>query len=462
MKTWLQRLFDVRRDEVLPVCLAVAFFFCVLVALMILRPAREALGLRGGIDAVRWLFMGTALVALLVNPLFGWLVSRLPRLQFISATYAFFACSLVAFVLLLVLTPEAVGVVSGQVFYVWFSVFNLFATMVFWALMADRFTLEQGKRFFGLIAVGGTLGAIVGPWLASQLAAPLGTPALLLVSAGFLAAGLAAAWGIARVRPPPLAQVPGERVPGEMLPGDGAPGEAAPVIDARAPIGGSPWAGVRAVFASRYLLGIAAYVVILAVMATFLYFTRLQMVAELGDDLDLRTTMFARIDLITQIATLLLQALVAGRLMQRVGVPLTLALLPLTTALGFVGLAMVGSLAALVAFEAAFRAVQRALMRPARETLFTVLPREDKYKAKAFIDTFVYRGGDVVGAQLEGLLGRLGMGLAALASVAVPLALLWAGLALWLGRTQQRMATATASARAAQDVRRHDVRGQVR
>ena len=117
-----------------------------------------------------------------------------------------------------------------------------------------------------------------------------------------------------------------------------------------------------------------------------------------------------------------------------------LALLPLTTALGFVGLAMVGSLAALVAFETAFRAVQRALMRPARETLFTVLPREDKYKAKAFIDTFVYRGGDVVGAQLEGLLGRLGMGLAALASVAVPLALLWAGLALWLGRTQQRMA----------------------
>ena len=467
MKTWLQRLFDVRRDEVLPVCLAVLFFFCVLVALMILRPAREALGLRGGLDAVRWLFMGTALVALLVNPLFGWLVSRLPRLQFIAATYAFFACSLAGFFLLLVLTPEAVGVVSGQVFYVWFSVFNLFATMVFWALMADRFTLEQGKRFFGLIAVGGTLGAIAGPWLASQLAAPLGTPALLLVSAGFLTVGLAAARGIARMRPPrtaPAAEAagPGALVTGESVTGERVRGEGAPADDAHTPIGGSAWAGVRAVFGSRYLLGIAAYVVILAVMATFLYFTRLQMVAELGDDLDLRTTMFARIDLITQIATLLLQALVAGRLMQRVGVPLTLALLPLTTALGFVGLAMVGSLAALVAFEAAFRAVQRALMRPARETLFTVLSREDKYKAKAFIDTFVYRGGDVVGAQLEGLLGRLGMGLAALASVAVPLALLWAALALWLGRTQQRMAASSEPARAVQDVRRHDRRGQVR
>lgn len=430
MTTWQQRLFDVRRDEVLPVCLAVLFFFCVLVALMILRPAREALGLRGGIDAVRWLFMGTAVVTLLVNPLFGWLVSRLPRLQFISATYAFFACSLVGFFLLLVLAPAAVGVVSGLVFYVWFSVFNLFATMVFWALMADRFTLEQGKRFFGLIAVGGTLGAIAGPWLALQLATPLGAPTLLLVSAGFLAAGLAAAWGIARVRP--------------LLPA-ATPDDAVATVDAQASIGGSAWAGMRAVFGSRYLLGIAAYVVILAVMATFLYFTRLQMVAELGDDLDLRTTVFARIDLITQVATLLLQALVAGRLMQWVGVPLTLALLPLTTALGFIGLALVSSLAALIAFEASFRAVQRALMRPARETLFTVLHREDKYKAKAFIDTFVYRGGDVIGAQLEGLLGRLGMGLAALASVAVPLALMWAVLALWLGRTQQAMAESLAA-----------------
>ncbi|HRP65065.1 MAG TPA: MFS transporter [Thauera sp.] len=430
----LQRLFNVRRDEVLPVFLAVVFFFCVLVALMILRPAREALGLRGGIDAVRWLFMGTALITLLVNPVFGLLVSRLPRLHFITATYAFFACSLVGFYLLLVLAPEAIGVVSGQLFYVWFSVFNLFATMVFWALMADRFSLEQGKRFFGLIAVGGTLGAIAGPWLASRLAAPLGTPALLLLSSAFLLGALGAAWGIARCQRAPVAA--GPRVEGT------SDDELAPAVDERELIGGSAWEGVRAVCRSRYLLGMAAYVVILAIMATFLYFTRLQMVAELGDDLDLRTTVFARIDLITQIATLVLQALVAGRLMQRVGVPITLALLPLTTALGFIGLALVGSLAALIAFEALFRAVQRALMRPARETLYTVTSREDKYKSKAFIDTFVYRAGDVVGAQLEGLLGRLGMGLAALASVAIPLALAWAALALWLGRTQQRIAAA--------------------
>ncbi len=413
-----QRLFNVRREELWPVSLAVAFFFCVLTALMVLRPARESLGLQGGMDAVRWLFIGTALITLMLNPLFGLLVSRLRRMQFISATYLFFVCSLLAFFLIMTLAPEAIGVTTGQVFYVWFSVFNLFATMLFWALMADRFSLDQAKRFFGLIAVGGTCGAIFGPWLASVLAAPLGTPALLLIACGFLLLALAAAWAISRIQPEQQSPAP---LPQER-------------------IGGSAWEGLRATFTSPYLLGIASYVLILAVMATFIYFTKLQMVADHGDGLDSRTALFAQIDLITQIATLVLQVLVAGHLMKRVGVHITLALLPLTALLGFVGLALVGSLAALIVFEAAFRAVQRAIMRPARETLFTVVKREDKYKAKAFIDTFVYRGGDVAGAQVEGLLGRLGMGLAAIASGAVPLALVWAMLALWLGRTQQRIA----------------------
>jgi ATP:ADP antiporter, AAA family len=426
--TFFQTLFNIRRQELLPVFLSVLFFFCVLTALMLLRPAREALGVRGGIDAVRWLFIGTALITLLVNPVFGLLVSRLPRLHFIAATYLFFAISLIAFYLVLVLAPEAIGVTTGQVFYVWFSVFNLFVTMVFWALMADRFSLEQGKRFFGLIAVGGTCGAIFGPWLASMLARPLGTPALLLVSTGFLLLALCAAWGVARLQPGRARSDPGGR-------------EEPPAVDERELIGGSAWEGFRAVVRSRYLLGIAAYVVILAIMATFIYFTRLQMVAALGDDLDLRTTIFARIDLITQVATLVMQALIAGHLMKRLGVSITLAVLPLTAALGFAGLAIVGSLAALIVFEATFRAVQRALMRPARETLYTVTSREDKYKSKAFIDTFVYRGGDVVGAQVEGFLGRLGMGLAAVASVAVPLALAWAALAIWLGRMQRRTAS---------------------
>src|SRR5690606_4411544 len=189
--------------------------------------------------------------------------------------------------------PGAVGIVSGQVFYVWFSVFNLFATMLFWALMADRFTLEQGKRFFALIAVGGTLGAIFGPWLASVLAGRLGTAALLLVSAGFLLLALGAACAVARSQ---LYAVRGVASAGRPNDAAAAPRQEAPQDSDSGIIGGSAWQGLKAVFQSRYLLGIAAYVVAMTIMATFLYFTRLQMVAALGSDVDLRTAMFARID----------------------------------------------------------------------------------------------------------------------------------------------------------------------
>ena len=429
----LQRFTNIDRDERLPVFVAGLLFFCVLTALMVLRPAREALGMQRGMDAIRWLFVGTVVVTLLVNPLFGALVSRLRPMAFIAATYLFFAAGLLGFHALLVFAPAAIGTASGQVFYVWFSVFNLFATMLVWALMADRFTAEQSRRLFGAIAVGGTLGAIFGPWLASLLARPLGTPALMLVAAGFLVLAVGAAGWLSR-----LPRRPG---PAHGTDGDGD-GDA---VNPR-PIGGSAWDGLVAVARSPFLLAICGYVLILAVMATFLYFTRLQMVAALGSDLDLRTTVFARIDLITQIATLVLQALVTGHLMKRVGVSFTLALLPVTAVLGFLGLAIVGSLAALIVFEAAFRAVQRGVMRPARETLFTGVSRAERYKAKAFIDTFVYRAGDVVGAQTEGLLGRLGMGLAALAAFAVPLAVVWMALGLWLGRTSAAAAIPPAPA----------------
>lgn len=424
----IQRFANVRREEVAPLLMSALFFFCVLTALMVVRPAREALGMQRGIEAIRWLFIGTAVVTAAVNPVFGLLVSKYQRLTFITATYLFFAASLLVFYSLLVGAPQAVGEVSGQVFFVWFSVFNLFATMVFWGLMADRFSFEQSKRLFGVIAVGGTLGAIFGPWLAGRLAQPFGTPSLLLVAAAFLTLAVGAAWGVASLQPAaPTAA-------------GAADPEAPPAVSDRAVIGGSAWEGFRAALRSPYLLGISGYVLILAVVATFIYFTRLQMVAALGDDLDMRTTIFARIDFYTQVTTLVLQALVAGHLMKRLGVSVTLALLPITVALGFIGLAIVASFAALVVFQAVFNAVQRAIMRPARETLFTVVSREDKYKSKAFVDTFVYRTGDIVGAQTEGLLGQLGWGLMALTVVVTPLALVWGGLGVWLGRTQQRIA----------------------
>jgi ATP:ADP antiporter, AAA family len=432
MTAILQRFVDVRREEIPPLLASALFFFCVLTALMVLRPARDAIGMQGGMDAIRWLFVGTAVVTLAVNPVFGFLVSRFRRLFFISATYLFFAASLFGFYLLITVAPQAVGDVSGRVFYIWFSVFNLFSTMVFWALMADRYSLEQSKRLFAVVAVGGTLGAIFGPWLALRLAEPFGTPSLFLVAVGFLGLAVGAAWLVAWLQPKAREAVPT------------ADPEAPPAVDERAVIGGSAWEGMRAALRSPYLGGIATYVLLAAIAATFIYFTRLQMVDALQVSRDEQTAAFARIDFYVQLTTLVLQLLVAGRLMKRFGVAFTLALFPITVALGFVGLAIVGTFAALVVVDAVFRAVQRAIMRPARETLFTVVPRADKYKSKAFIDTFVWRGGDVVGAFTEGFLARLGLGLLALTGFIVPMAIAWAALGIWLGRAQLRVAAENA------------------
>jgi AAA family ATP:ADP antiporter len=426
MASFLQTFTNVRRDELSRTLVAGLFFFFVLSALMVVRPAREALGMQRGIEAIRWLFFGTLFVTLMVNPIFGWLVSRFKRQVFISTTYLFFALGLLAFYFLLVLGPTHVGQISGQVFYVWFSVFNLFATMLFWALMTDSFTKEQSERLFGAISLGGTLGAIFGPWLASQLAKPYGTSTLLLVAAGFLVLATLCAWWMSVLC---RSSAPGTEAIRSNTP------EEQPT---ESPIGGNAWAGLRAVVRSPFLLGISAYVLILAVVATLLYFTRLQMVAALALDTDTRTETFARIDFYTQVATFVLQGFLTSHLIKRFGIAFTMALLPLTVMFGFVGLAVVGSLAALIAAEASFKAVQRGVMRPARETLFTNTAREDRYKAKAFIDTFVYRGGDALGAQTEGLLKSLGMGLAGLAWFAIPLALVWMVLGLWLGSSPKQ------------------------
>ena len=238
MTALLQRFFQVRKGEGAAVFASALSFFFILTALMVIRPARESLGMRRGIEAVRWLFIGTAVVTLTVNPIFALLVSRYRRIVFITATYVFFALSQVGFYLLLVGAPGAIGEVSGMVFFVWFSVFNLFSTMVFWALMADRFSLEQSKRLFGVISVGGTLGAIAGPWLASQLTGRLSTAGLLPVAAASLGIAVVAAWTVTRLQPrsQETAAAADSGVPRE--------------VDDRAIIGGSAWEGFRAALRS--------------------------------------------------------------------------------------------------------------------------------------------------------------------------------------------------------------------
>lgn len=420
---WTKTVFDVRRQDLGPVLAAVCGFFFVLTALMLLRPVRDAVGMAGGMESVRGLFITTALVTLALNPVFSLLVARVRRAHAIAMTYGFFGLTLLVLWALMTFGSAAVGLRSGQAFYVWFSVLNVFGTMVFWALVSDRFTREQGTRLFALVGVGGTLGAIFGAWLTSRLAHPLGASNLLPLAAMLLVLGIPSAWWLIRLTP-----TRGEvRDETEEQPADDA-----------APMGGGAWDGAQAVVRSPYLAGIAGYVLLMAVMTTLVYLTRLQLVAAVDAGQDAMAALLANIDMWTQLAFLVLQLAMATRIGHRVGPGHALVALPMATALGFAGLAAHGGIAILYVLDAANRAVQRGVARPARELLFTHVRRGHKYKARAFIDTFVYRLGDVLGAQIEAIIGRAGTGPGSLLGAVIPLTAAWALLAIWLGRRYRK------------------------
>lgn len=361
---------------------------------------------------------------LAVNPLFSALVSRWPRPRFVAISYRALMLCLLGFYLALPWLPEA-AVWTGRAFFIWVSVFNLFAVSVFWALMADVYRGEQSRRLYGVIAAGGSLGALLGGLLTSGLVSALGAPALLLVSMVMLELALQCMAAINR------------RVDLNTAPGSQRTSEEV--------IGGNSTDGFRMALRSPYLIGMCGYMLLYTIGSTILYFLQAQVVDATIDGRDAQTAYFANVDIWVNGLTLALQLFLTGRLMARVGVGLTLAALPLISMLGFLGLGLVPVLGAVVVFTVARRVTNFALSRPAREALFVPLSRAEKYKAKNLIDTVVYRIGDQMGAWTSGLLGWLGFGIAGLAYSAVPLAGLWLLLALWLGRRYRGLQSPAAS-----------------
>lgn len=420
----LRRAVDVRPEEVRAMVMAFAYFFLVLTSWFVLRPMRDAVGAAAGTSKLRWLFAGTLTAMLVCNPLFSALVARFPVRRFIAHTYRFFIANLLLFYLLMrVVAPtegSAGDVWIGRAFFVWTSVFDLFVVSVFWGFMADFFRSEQAKRLFGFIAVGGTLGSVTGSAATVALARQIGTVNLLLVSAVLLE----------------LAVLIVRRFPVRER-GGGSAAEAA-THDA-VPIGGTIWAGLTRVVQSPYLTGIALFQVFVTVGATFLYFEQSELVGKFYADRAARTTVLAQLELAVQVLTLVTQVFFTGRIIRWIGLAGALTLLPLISMVGFGALGTAPVFATVAAFAVARRAGNFALNNPAMEILFTVVPREDKYKAKSFIETFVYRAGDQVGAQAYAGMAA-GMGFSAIAFVGVPMSMAWLGLGWWLGKRQGEMA----------------------
>jgi len=451
----LRRVIDVRPVEMRALGWSWLYIFSVLFSYYILRPIRDEMGVAGGVENLQWLFTGTLLGMLAINPPFAALVARLPRVKFIAVSYRFFLANLLLFALLLHVATAEQNIWIGRLFFIWVSVFNLFVVSVFWALMVDVFDAEQGKRLFGFIAAGATLGGIVGSSLTASLARQVAPPYLLLISALLLEAAVFCVAGLAKIsdalqrrsaeRPDPSTRSPvlaggsrsGFRPAGSR---EGATGLAGGLHERS--IGGSAFSGLSHALSSSYLINVSGFILLFAITSTFLYFQQAEIAKQSFADRGARTAFFARVDLWVNVLTLGAQLFLTGRVLRWFGVALTLAALPLLSVVGFGALALAPTIAVLVVYQVVRRAGNFAFARPTREVLFTVVPREDKYKAKSFIDTVVYRLGDQVGAWSYAGLGLLGIGMTGIAIVAVPISLLWLLNGLWLGKRQDALAVA--------------------
>ncbi|PYP67070.1 MAG: MFS transporter [Gemmatimonadetes bacterium] len=419
----LRRVVDVRPNEVAATWTSFAFFFFVLSSYFILRPIRDLVAVTTGVTRLPWLFAGTLVAMLVANPLFASLVVRFPVRRFVPFTYQFFAANLVVFYFIMRGTASGQSVGApwvGIVFYIWTSVFNLFITSVFWCLMADVFRSEQAKRLFGFIGVGGTLGSITGSAVTAVLAQRLGTVNLFLVSVALLEI---ASLIVVRFPAAPRSATDASAVPVE------AP-----------PIGGSVWAGITSLMRSPYLTAIAGFQILYTIGSTFLYFEQSDIVGHSYTSALARTAILARIEFAVQTLTVLTQIFLTGRIIRWFGLAATLALLPAMSALGFTALGVAPVLTTVFVFIVLRRGTNFGLTNPAMEVLFTVVSREDKYKAKSFIETFVYRAGDQIGAWTFAGFAALGLGVSGAAFGAVPFALVWLVLGVWLGKRQTQLA----------------------
>jgi ATP:ADP antiporter, AAA family len=410
-----KRFFDVRPGEWPMVVGAFFYFFFLLAAYYVLRPVRDEMGIQTGVRNLPWLFTGTFIGMLCAVPLFGWAASRFPRRVLVPMVYGFFIVNLLVFYALFAsdISPRNTAIA----FFIWLSVFNYFVVSVFWMLMADIFASDDAKRLFALIAAGGSLGAICGPAITALSVKAVGIPPLFLVSAGLMSgAMLCVHYLVNRTR---AAQ---DRANHEVL-------------------GGGMLAGVQQLFANPYLLAIAGYILLLQILGTFFYLEQIAIVSANIKEPAARTELFATIDAAVNTLTLFLQVFITGHLVRRVGLTFCLALLPLLAVVSLIFVGLMPTLMVVAIATVLRRASEFAIAKPAREVLYTVITREQKYKAKNVIDTAVARGGDVVAAWSHGTIHKVfGLNTSQMAFATIPFAVTMIFAGVYLGRRQATLA----------------------
>lgn len=419
----LGRVLMVRREERGIVLLAILYFFLVLASYQVLRPIREQMGIAGGTSNLKYLWTFTLAGSAVASALFAKLSSAVPRRRFLPITYRVCAVCILAFGGLLTQLEGEARIRLGYVFYVWLAVYAFFGVSVFWSFMADIFGLGQARRLFGTFAIGGTLGALLGASINSFLVVRIGVPWLFVVAAGMLELCV---WCIG-----PLARRAASAT------------ESAPEEDSR--LGGGALEGWKLISRSSYLANIALFTFLFYFVQTFAVRQQADIVTAEVIGRELQTRYYANVDIAQQSLTLFVQLFVTGRVMKALGVIGGLTMLPVICVGGFLALASAHagaapSLAVVTVFLVLLKGLSHAAMRPAREALFVLATRREKYQAKSVNDTFVARGGDLGAAWVyDGIKVVLDGSLRGLAFAALPLAMTWAAVAFWLGVRNRRM-----------------------
>lgn len=419
-----RRLLNVEPSEAPAVIAGLLMFFLLFTGYFMLRPVRETMGVAGGVKNLQWLFTGTFVATLAALPLFGWVASKFPRRQIVPWLFGLFALNLVGFAAALHLAPDNVWVARS--FYLWLSVFNLLTISAGWSVLADVFAAGEAKRLFALIAGGASLGGLLGPLLGALWVKQIGHAGLLLVSAALLVASAAAGVWVHHWRDRhPLASVPEES-------------------DAtrQRPLGGNPFTGATDTFRSPYLLGISLFVLLLTSVTTFLYFEQARLVEAAYPNRVDQTRVFGFIDTVVQALSILAQIFLTGHLARKLGLGVLLVGVPLLMVVGFLCLAVSPVFTVFVVVMVIRRAGEYAFIRPGREMLYTVIPTEQKYKAKNFIDTVVYRGGDAVSGWVKSGFEEVSKNPTAAMVFGAVLAIFWGASGWWLARAEEKLETA--------------------
>jgi len=407
----ISRFTTITPNETPAAIAAFALFFFMWAGYFSARPVRETIGTLLGRDAVADLWLYTGIFSILLVPLYGAVVGRFRRSAFLPWTYGAVAGALALVAVLF--DPQNFSPLVGKSFYVFISVVNLFLISMFWSFLLEIFDKDQTKRLFGVIAAGGSLGALCGPLAADFTVDFIGERGVLFVSAGLFVVAIACQRA--------LLNLWSRRPPDETTSDD-------------RPIGGNWLAGIGLIGRSPYLLGIALFIVGISAVNTILYFEQLRIVTETFVDTNERTRVFARIDWIVQSITVLSQIFLTGQIAKRFGIGVLLIVVPIAMIFGF--LALAGS-TSFVLFAAVFifrRAGEYSFVRPGREMLWSPFDKETKYKAKNTVDVPVYRIADYLGGQANVALGALGVTAAGMMVVGAAIAAAWGAVGWWLAR----------------------------